>query len=131
MNLRRLLCFLVAGMGATQVATMAGPQPEETAFAAVPVPAENSQPITLSIGVNDIYCSKTACDCISEIATRSYDGVLAALKQHHITLQITYFMEVMDLEKAIKAKDFDGVICKPWTAVRLSLIHISEPTRPY
>lgn len=114
MNLRCLLCFVVVGVAGTQ----AGPKPEETALAVVPVPADNLEPLTLSIGVNDIYCSKTACDCISEIATRSYDGVLAALKQHHITLQFTYFIEVMDLEKAIKAKDFDGIICKPWTGLR-------------
>lgn len=86
-----------------------------------PAPAATADPLVLKIGVNDIYCRKTACECISEIAKRSYDGVLAALaKDHGITLEFTYFMEVMDLEKAIRAKRFDGVVCKPWTALRLA-----------
>jgi ABC-type phosphate/phosphonate transport system substrate-binding protein len=92
---------------------------EETALPPVANPATDSKPLVLTIGVNDIYCRKTACDCIGEIATRSYDGVLAALaKQHGITLELTYFMEVMDLDKAILARRFDGVLCKPWTALR-------------
>ena len=92
---------------------------EETALTPVAAAAADSKPLVLKIGVNDIYCRKTACDCISEIAIRSYDGVLVALaKQHGITLEFTYFMEVMDLEKAIQARRFDGVICKPWTALR-------------
>ena len=91
---------------------------EETALKAVPVPEGESKPITLRIGISDIYCTKTACDCIKEIAARSYDGVIEELKKSNITLEITYFMEVLDLEKAIIDKDFDGVICKPWAAFR-------------
>ncbi|MEN9974352.1 MAG: hypothetical protein RLZZ282_358 [Verrucomicrobiota bacterium] len=103
-------------MGAAQTAVA-----EETALTPVAAPAaEESQPLTLKIGVNDIYCAKTACECISEIASRSYSGVLAELQKHHITLEFTYFMEVMDLEKAIQAKDFDGVLCKPWVGVRFN-----------
>ncbi len=94
------------------------PAADETALMVVPVPAEESKPITLRIGINDIYCTKTACDCITEIAGRSYDGVIAELKKSNVLLEITYFMEVMDLDKAIVAKDFDGVMCKPWTALR-------------
>ena len=82
--------------------------------------ARADKPLVLMIGVNDIYCRKTACDCIQDVAKRSYDGTLAALaKDHNIKLEFTYFMEVMDLEKAIKANKFDGVLCKPWTALRL------------
>ncbi len=99
---------------------VAAPAVAETAFTPTPVPDGEFPAITLKIGVNDIYCTKTACDCISEIAKRSYDGVLAQLKNKNITLDFTYFMEVMDLEKAIQAKDFDGVICKPWTALRFN-----------
>lgn len=101
-----------------QVLTAIEPAADETALAVVPVPAGETKPITLRIGINDIYCTKTACDCITEIAGRSYDGVLAELKKSNVLLEITYFMEVMDLDKAIVAKDFDGVICKPWTALR-------------
>ena len=119
MNHLRRRHLVVALWLSTHVLAAAAP-PVETAFTAVPVPAADSQPLTLRIGVNDIYCTKTACDCISEIAKRSYDGVLAELQKQHITLEFTYFMEVMDLDKAIKAKEFDGVICKPWTALRFN-----------
>jgi ABC-type phosphate/phosphonate transport system substrate-binding protein len=112
--------LVVALWGALHAFTAAAAPPAETALTPAPVPAADSQPLTLKIGVNDIYCSKTACDCISEIATRSYDGVLAELHKQHITLEFTYFMEVMDLEKAIKAGDFDGIICKPWTGLRFN-----------
>lgn len=83
--------------------------------------AKTNSPLVLKIAVNDIYCSKTACECISEIATRDYTGVLEKLKNdHQITLEPTYFMEVFDLEKAILAGTHDGVICKPWTAYNLT-----------
>lgn len=83
--------------------------------------ADDSKPLVINIGLNDIYCRKTACDCIAEIATREYTGLVEALQQkHHITLQITYYMEVFDLEKAILAGKHQGVLCKPWTALRLA-----------
>ena len=92
---------------------------EETAL--VPVAAADSQPLVIRIGVNDIYCRETACECIGDIANRRYDGVQAALaKQHGITLDFVYFMEMMDLEKEIRAKRFEGVLCKPWTALHFS-----------
>jgi ABC-type phosphate/phosphonate transport system substrate-binding protein len=120
MNLVHRTRLVVALWGALQSLSAAEVPAAETAFTPAPAAATDSQPITLKIGVNDIYCSKTACDCISEIATRSYDGVLAQLQKQQITLEFTYFMEVMDLEKAIKAKDFDGVLCKPWTSLRFN-----------
>ena len=107
--------FFVCSM---QVLAAVDPPAGETALEVAPVPAGESRPITLRIGINDIYCTKTACECITEIAGRSYDGLVAELKKSGITLEITYFMEVMDLDKAIVAKEFDGVICKPWTALR-------------
>ena len=86
-----------------------------------PVGAVATAPLVLKIAVNDIYCRKTACECIAEIATREYAGLVAALKdKYNITLEMTYFMEVYDLEKAIAANSHDGVICKPWTALRLA-----------
>ncbi len=123
MNLIHRTRLVVVLWGALQALSAAEVPAAETAFTPAPAAAAataDSQPITLKIGVNDIYCSKTACDCISEIATRSYEGVLAQLQKQQITLEFTYFIEVMDLEKAIKAKDFDGVLCKPWTGLRFN-----------
>jgi ABC-type phosphate/phosphonate transport system substrate-binding protein len=114
-------CFLACGLAALSSAEPAS----ETAL--LPGPdtpksiAKNTSRLVFKIAVNDIYCTKTACECISEIATRDYTGVLAKLeKDHQITLELTYFMEVFDLEKAILAGTHDGVICKPWTAYNLS-----------
>ncbi|MBN8459622.1 MAG: PhnD/SsuA/transferrin family substrate-binding protein [Verrucomicrobia bacterium] len=100
------------------LASLRGQNATETAFQPTAKASSSDVPLTLSIGLNDIYCGKTACSCISNIAKRSYDGTLAALEKQGIKLQITYFMEVMDLEKAIREKKFDGVLCKPWTALR-------------
>lgn len=113
-------CQTVGGLLTLLIAANTCLAAEETALAPV-LGASDAAPLVLKLGVNDIYCTQTACECISEIATRSYDGVLAELaKNHGITLKLTYFMEVMDLDKAIQAKQFDGVICKPWTALRFS-----------
>lgn len=98
---------------------LAGVAADETALPAT-TPEDAKQPLALKIGVNDIYCRKTACACIENIATRSYDGTLALLAKDGIQLEFTYFMEVMDLDKAIKAGEFDGVLCKPWTALRFA-----------
>jgi ABC-type phosphate/phosphonate transport system substrate-binding protein len=97
----------------------------ETAFlpepAVVTVAGSETKPLVLKIAVNDIYCRKTSCSCISNIATRDYTVFLSDLKSNHkITLKFTYFMEVFDLEKALQTKKFDGVLCKPWTALRLA-----------
>jgi ABC-type phosphate/phosphonate transport system substrate-binding protein len=95
----------------------------ETAFLPAerpPAVDEAKNPMVLKIAVNDIYCSRTACSCISKIARRSYDSILTNLKKrHNITLEFTYFMEVFDLQKSLLANRFDGVLCKPWTALRL------------
>jgi ABC-type phosphate/phosphonate transport system substrate-binding protein len=98
---------------------------EETALAPelspVPQPGAAQKPLVLKIAVNDIYCRKTACECIGQVATRSYDTLVADLmSRHHITLELTYFMEVFDLQKAILANRYDGVLCKPWTALQYS-----------
>lgn len=98
---------------------------EETALASEPAAASRQpaahKPLVLKIAVNDVYCRKTACDCIGQIATRSFDSLVADLKtRHQITLELTYFMEVFDLQKAILANTYDGVLCKPWTALQYS-----------
>lgn len=97
----------------------------ESALAAAPASAPpkvvDSKPLRLKIAVNDIYCRKTACDCIGKIATRSFDTLLADLQaRHHITLELTYFTEVFELQKAVLANTYDGVLCKPWTVLQYS-----------
>ena len=99
--------------------SLVGVASDETALPAA-TPEEGKQPLVLKIGVNDIYCHKTACSCIENIAKRSYDGTLAMLAKDGIKLEFTYFMEVMDLDRAIKAGELDGVLCKPWTALRFA-----------
>ena len=80
-----------------------------------------AKPLLLKIAVNDIYCKKTACSCISAIATRSYDTLVNELKtRHNITLEMIYFMEVFDLQKAIQTNSYDGALCKPWTVLQYS-----------
>ncbi len=113
------------GLCATHVGGEARlPVAEESALVAdsavaADVTAAPPKPLRLKIAVNDIYCSKTACSCISKIATRSFDTVVANLQAHHqITLELTYFMEVFDLQKALRANQYDGVLCKPWTALQ-------------
>ncbi len=87
----------------------------------VPTPVAQLKPLRLKIAVNDIYGRKTACSCISKIATRSFDTLVADLRdRHQITLELTYFMEVFDLQQAILANRYDGVLCKPWTALQYS-----------
>jgi ABC-type phosphate/phosphonate transport system substrate-binding protein len=113
-----LCAAAAAGEGRTPAST-------ETALAAEPAATSRQtaerKPLVLKIAVNDIYCRKTACDCIARIATRSFDSLLADLQaRHQITLDLTYFMEVFDLQQAILAGQYDGVLCKPWTALQYS-----------
>ena len=117
--------FARLGIACGLVATAWAAAPEESAFlpgaALVAAQAKDRTPLVLKIAVNDIYCRKTACECISEIATREYAGLLAELKsREQISLEFTYFMEVFDLDKAIQTKRFHGVVCKPWTALRFA-----------
>ena len=106
--------------GAAEVAA-----PEETALvggqAPAPRDATERKPLALKIAVNDIYCRKTACECLGDVARRSFDTMLADLKSRHdITLEMTYFMEVFDLHKAILSNQYDGMLCKPWTALQFA-----------
>lgn len=80
----------------------------------------SSQPITLKIAVNDIYCKDTACACVHHIAARTYADLQRQLeKDYDIRLELTYFNDPYYLEDAIVANKFDGVLCKPWIAMRL------------
>lgn len=120
-------CSIVNSVLAVSLTTLVWAADPAAETALIPAPgaqantAASLTPLVLKIAVNDIYCRKTACECIAEIATRDYAGLVEALKtKHNITLQMTFFMEVFDLEKAIRAKSHDGVICKPWSALRLA-----------
>jgi ABC-type phosphate/phosphonate transport system substrate-binding protein len=120
----RTLATLVL-LGAVAAGVGRGLANEETALVPAPAPAQCEvsalKPLVLKIAVNDIYCRKTACTCIGEIATRSFDALVAELQtRHNITLEITYFMEVFDLHKAVSSNQYDGFLCKPWTVLQYS-----------
>lgn len=97
----------------------------ETAFEPDGVVASaNDKPLVIRLAVNDTYCKKTACICIHGVAAREYEEFQAQLKKEfNIDLQLSYFMEPYHMEDELRAKTFDGVICKPWTAFMLSEEH--------
>lgn len=78
-----------------------------------PAPAV-AKPLLFKVGIHDIYCAKTACECIADIAARSYDGVVAALAARGIKVAPVYLPEESDLAKGLRQGRFDAVICKPW-----------------
>ena len=78
------------------------------------------QTLRLKLAVNDIYCKDTACACVHHIAARTYgDTQQRLLYEYGIELQLEYFIEPYELEKAILSGKYDGVICKPWIALML------------
>lgn len=79
-----------------------------------------SETLRLRLAVNDIYCKDTACACVHHIAARTYgETQQRLLDEYNIDLQLDYFVEPYNLEKAILAGKHDGVICKPWIALML------------
>ncbi|VGO14475.1 hypothetical protein PDESU_03037 [Pontiella desulfatans] len=79
-----------------------------------------TDPLALKIAVNDIYCTDTACFCVHDVAARGYTPTVDTLRaEHGIELEFTYFTEPYQLEEAILSGQFDGVLAKPWTALRL------------
>jgi ABC-type phosphate/phosphonate transport system substrate-binding protein len=82
--------------------------------------APSSAPVTLRIAVNDIYCTETACTCVHDVAARNYSQALARLREESgVELKFDYFMEPYRLEDAILSGNYDGILSKPWTALRL------------
>lgn len=76
--------------------------------------------LTLKLAVNDVYCEDTACACVHYIAARTYaDTQKLLLDEFGIDLQLDYYIEPYNLEKAILSGEYDGAICKPWTALML------------
>ncbi|WP_372795180.1 phosphate/phosphite/phosphonate ABC transporter substrate-binding protein [Pontiella sp.] len=78
-----------------------------------------AEPRTLKIAVNEIYCTETACACVHDVASRSYDPFLNQLAETGIQLEFTYFIEPYQLEEALLSGQYDGVLSKPWLALRL------------
>lgn len=81
---------------------------------------KHSERLTLRVAVNDIYCTDTACSCVHDVAARTYPQTLEKLSGlYGIDLQFDYFVEPYQLEAAIRSGKYDGVLCKPWLALRL------------
>ena len=77
--------------------------------------------LTVKLAINDIYCKDTACSCVHDVAGRTYGATQQLLaEQFGIDLQLDYYVEPYNLEKAILAGSYDGAICKPWTALMLA-----------
>ncbi len=73
--------------------------------------------LTLNLAINEAYCTKTACSCISNLATREYEELQEILKKkYNINLNLSYFIEEYELIDTLNSQQFDGVICKPWLA---------------
>ena len=109
------LALLLAG-GALAAAPLA-----ETAL--VPQAGEAGKPgqapLKLVVGVNDVYCKDSSCKCIEKIATRQYAEFCRMLKERcNIELELVYFLEPYELDKAFLAGKFDAVLCKPWLVFR-------------
>ncbi len=83
-------------------------------------PETPSETLSLKLAVNDIYCTDTACECVHYVAARTYPETQELLKeQYGIDLQFDYYIEPYNLGKAILSGEYDGVLCKPWTALML------------
>lgn len=81
--------------------------------------APEPKPFALKLAVNDIYCTDTACFCVHDVAARGYAETLDRLKRNGIELQLDYYPEPYQLEEAIRSGTYDGVLSKPWIALRL------------
>lgn len=91
-------------------------------FALLLFAACNNSPKTLVIklAVNDTYGKKTACACIGDLACREYDELQEILRtRYDIDLQLTYLIEEMYIQDSLLTGRYDGVLCKPWFAMRL------------
>ncbi|MHC4873483.1 MAG: phosphate/phosphite/phosphonate ABC transporter substrate-binding protein [Planctomycetota bacterium] len=83
----------------------------------------NQKTLKLTLAVHDIYCKDTACECVHYVASRRYPDLIKFLKKtQNIDLELVYFPEPYEMEKALVKKIYDGVICKPWMAY----MHVPE-----
>jgi len=117
MNIPKLLAWFLC-LCATGEALAAPPTAgRETAL--LPREAQAVQPgnapLKMLVGVNDIYCKDSSCSCIAAIATRQYAEFCRKLKEtYNIELELVYFLEPYDLNRAFLAEKFDAILCKPW-----------------
>lgn len=82
--------------------------------------SENESVLKLKLLVNEAYCKATACKCIQYLASREYKEVEDILRtKYKIDLQLTYCSEEDSIGTLLKTGKFDGVICKPWFALRI------------
>jgi len=112
-------CFFTAGCNNSHSSTDIF---KETAFQPVEGNhrSESAEPMTIHLAVNDTYCKNSACACVQYIASREYEALQEMLLlKFKIDLQLTYFIDEYELEDALSAQKFDGVICKPWLAFML------------
>lgn len=80
---------------------------------------KGTEPLKVVVGVNDIYCKDSSCNCIAHIATRQYDDFCRRLREEeNIDLRMVYFTEPYELDRAFLAGKFDAVLCKPWLVLR-------------
>lgn len=113
------LCMAVVLAGAALSA--APPAENETALRPEDgeISPSDKRPLRLTVGVNDVYCKDTSCKCVEHIATRQYGDFCRKLKDlHQIDLQLEYFIEPYDLDRAFGEGKFDAVLCKPWMVFR-------------
>ena len=81
---------------------------------------QSTEMLTVKLAVNDLYCKDTACVCVQHVAARTYPETLQQLKDEFgVELQLDYYVEPYNLEDAILSVEYDGAICKPWTALIL------------
>lgn len=100
------MCKLIISASLVLLCSCASNKPEEATT-------------VLKIAVNDIYCTDTACACIHGVAARTYPETLEKLKtEYGIELELVYFSETYQLEDAIAAGEYAGVLAKPWLALR-------------
>ncbi|MEI6350182.1 MAG: PhnD/SsuA/transferrin family substrate-binding protein [Verrucomicrobiota bacterium] len=111
---KAFFCYLAAVLfGLAFTSTKA--EEVETAFLAPKAVQQQSAPLKLVVGVTDVYCKDSSCKCIEQIATREYGDFCRKLKEkYNIELELSYFAEPYDLDRAFLDGKFDAVLCKPW-----------------
>jgi hypothetical protein len=111
---------------------------DTTSLPASTATVESKQNLKLVIGVNEIFCKKTACKCVHHIATRAFGPLRERLRtKHRIELAFRYYPEDMfSLEDDAKAGKLDGVLAKPWSILKytreagrnyLRLVDLGDP----
>ncbi len=120
--MKRCTTLIVVAILATTLVGCRGSNPSapETAFLSPDRDVPTTTPLKLTIGLNEIYCKKTACECVHFIASRSYDSLCAMLRaKHNIELELVYFPEdIYGLERAVAEGRFDAVLAKPWSILQ-------------